>query len=877
MTGRTSAPRHAKRGISGISVVSVILSGVFLVPLAVDRTVANATGVEVDKFIQLDSSDYLQTPQNFLSTTNPAALTIALWAKYEDSSPSGNDVIFRLGRNNDSRTMLYVDDGELSFLGFALSASSPVLLNFQPTENTWHHYAMVYKEDISEPDYKIYVDGREVGTVTSADLSLSSGDNTKLYLGGYGSGYFKGSLDEIKVFEAALTESELSTVMHSYGDGTGTGSAGYDNSALAAYYNFNDGTANDVDTSGTTNNLTVSGSVTYPELAATTTSGTDTIVSFPRSYITSSGGWATPTGVTEVDALIVAGGGAGGQARDSSGWRGGGGGGGGFQEVTDVSVTPGTSYGVEIGQGGLAGIGTSSDSTSGQNSTFSAHSTESVGGGRGGIGFSLEALSGGSGGGGAMLSGGGEGNRLGANGTTGQGYAGGDAPDVVAGNNDFAAGGGGGARSAGGDASVAALRRSVGGAPGDGEQSTITSGWYAGGGAGAGIGGNGSISGLNAVSAVGESGAANSGSGGGGEEWQNGAGNGGSGIVVLRYVTPVVPSQVQGFSAATRYVDAGTDEDSVTLNWTALTGQTPAVTGYSIEHSVNSDFSSPSAAIAVSGGSTTTATITGLDDGKTYYFQIKAVNDVGSSATAAETVSRAVSKEDYALDFDGSATVNGGTSIIPTADNAQFSVEAWVKPDSVTGYDTIVTQQTEASSNYFYLGLYQTGASYYVDVGRDTSDSLQAEIPNPTGKWMHIAVTVATNDDIELFIDGTKVKTFNQGNAGTGPNFAIGSYVDGTSYPFDGQIDQVKIWNDVRTQSEIVASMHAWGNPASSDTSLISHYDFNDNTQATTLRDQAGSNDLAYTSVATTDLKPLSKRTQQAAQGMRSMSSSAAI
>ena len=143
-----------------------------------------------------------------------------------------------------------------------------------------------------------------------------------------------------------------------------------------------------------------------------------------------------------------------------------------------------------------------------------------------------------------------------------------------------------------------------------------------------------------------------------------------------------------------------------------------------------------------------------------------------------------------------------------------------------------------------------------MDIGRDTSDSLQAAIPDPTGKWMHIAVTVATNDNIELFVDGTLLKTFNKANAGTGPNFAIGSYVDGT-YPFDGQIDQVKLWNDVRTKSEIAASMHAWGNPVSSDTSLISHYDFNDNTQTTTLRDQAGSNDLTYTSVATSDLIPL--------------------
>jgi hypothetical protein len=61
---------------------------------------------------------------------------------------------------------------------------------------------------------------------------------------------------------------------------------------------------------------------------------------------TATGDWVCPTGVTEVEWLVVAGGGGGG------GNVAGGGGAGGFRAGTGLSVTAGTTYTITVGAGG---------------------------------------------------------------------------------------------------------------------------------------------------------------------------------------------------------------------------------------------------------------------------------------------------------------------------------------------------------------------------------------------------------------------------------------------------------------------------------------------------------------------------------------------
>ena len=257
-------------------------------------------------------------------------------------------------------------------------------------------------------------------------------------------------------------------------------------------------------------------------------------------YIDATQGWIpysgfntqTPAQAYSIDYLVVAGGAGAGGIQVGSGISGGGGAGGYLTNTATVNI--GTAYTVTIGAGGSGGAATGQVGFSGSTSSF--NSTAPVGGGGGSPGrdTNIAGVSGGSGGGGGG-GGGGSGTTAGS-GTSGQGNAGGAGFTSP----NYGSGGGGGA------SAVGAAGTSAGGGNGGAGLNWQSLGtFYAGGGGGAsynaggtqgtggaGGGGNGSNTGAGNNATV------NTGGGGGGTGKDNtGAvgGNGGSGIVIIRY------------------------------------------------------------------------------------------------------------------------------------------------------------------------------------------------------------------------------------------------------------------------------------------------------------------------------------------------------
>ena len=229
-----------------------------------------------------------------------------------------------------------------------------------------------------------------------------------------------------------------------------------------------------------------------------------------------SGAWTCPAGVTSVQALIVAGGGGG-----ASKYHTGGGGAGGLLYSTSVSVTPGTTYPVVIGQGGF-------NEQNGKNSSFAG--LVAIGGGYGGKYNGIPPSNGGSGGGAGYNAGY---SLAVGQGVYGQGNNGGN---ITTGDHG---GGGGGAGSAG------SIGNTAGGAGGAGLQYSIsgTATYYAGGGGGGNVSGGAGAGGVGGggagTSNTGLPGTQNTGGGGGGgerNETYGYGGRGGSGVVILRWV-----------------------------------------------------------------------------------------------------------------------------------------------------------------------------------------------------------------------------------------------------------------------------------------------------------------------------------------------------
>jgi PKD repeat protein len=350
--------------------------------------------------------------------------------------------------------------------------------------------------------------------------------------------------------------------------------------------------------------------IAIPASAITQTSqinGVYTVVRFDGAGTMS---WTPPSGVSQVDYLVVGGGGEGGDGGTFSGtgepYPGGGGGAGG--------VLTGSAYSVAGAQTVTVGAGGSTSSSltpaNGGNSVFS--SITAIGGGSGGTVTSGNAVlpkTGGSGGGGAGT------GQNGAAGTAGQGNTGSGGVYTLTGH---PSGGGGGAGAA---ASVG--NNGVGGNGGNGISSSITgtATYYGGGGGGglkspgtpgsggAGCGGAGSLGTANAATCQGTGGG---GGGAGAGSVTHGAG--GSGVVIIRYVTPVAPvaafsgTPTSGIAPLTvTFTDASTNTPT-SWSWNFGDGQTSTVQSPSHVFSAAGSYTVSLVATNAAGSNTVTKT-----------------------------------------------------------------------------------------------------------------------------------------------------------------------------------------------------------------------------------------------------------------------------
>jgi hypothetical protein len=277
-------------------------------------------------------------------------------------------------------------------------------------------------------------------------------------------------------------------------------------------------------------NITASGS-SSPIIVTGLTNGTSytfTVTatnSNGTSSSSSSSNSASPFKMVGVEYLIVAGGGGSGGG-GSTGYHSGGGGAGGLRSGS-TQILLSTNYQISIGSGGTAGTQSGDSGFVGGNGTNStALGLTAIGGGGGGgnatqlSGVGGKGAAGGSGGGGALYAVSPTGSGAG---TAGQGNDGGFG-------SNSASGGGGGSGGIGGNASGG-----TGGNAGAGTVSSITGSSvnYAGGGAGRG-GSQGGTS--NGGTPVNTNGSSNTGNGGGGILAESGRA-GGSGVVILKYLT----------------------------------------------------------------------------------------------------------------------------------------------------------------------------------------------------------------------------------------------------------------------------------------------------------------------------------------------------
>ena len=183
------------------------------------------------------------------------------------------------------------------------------------------------------------------------------------------------------------------------------------------------------------------------------------------------------------------------------------------------------------------------------------------------------------------------------------------------------------------------------------------------------------------------------------------------------------------------------------------------------------------------------------------------------------------------LDFDGGDDYVQANSTYSFEANESFTIEAWVKINAQeeVNFATLHNRQLAIGMNSSgqFIGI------SYTDAVQTHNSGYELE----PGIWYHLAA-VFSGGSSTLYVNGVS-----QGNAAnansekTGQMIYVGrGYVTGLIGSFtylNGQMDEVRFWEEARTQSEIRNNMYDELSDPTSETNLLLYYKFNETSGTT--------------------------------------------
>ncbi len=219
---------------------------------------------------------------------------------------------------------------------------------------------------------------------------------------------------------------------------------------------------------------------------------------------------------------------------------------------------------------------------------------------------------------------------------------------------------------------------------------------------------------------------------------------------------------------------------------------------------------------------------------------------------------QATGTERNGLHFDGSNDYVTINDVATSMDGVTtWSIESWIKADPTqTGNDHIMAVNTTGTGTIFLFRIDDGKLDFYdgstaFEVGPDLRDNT----------WHHVAATY-NNGTLNMYIDGVNYGTFAAGTVSFANNnrWSLGQEYDGSSKSefFKGALNDVRIWNTVKTDQEIADHKYCEISSPETVTDLVAYYPFNQgvsngtNTTITSLID-ASSN--AYHGVLTSFAK----------------------
>lgn len=141
------------------------------------------------------------------------------------------------------------------------------------------------------------------------------------------------------------------------------------------------------------------------------------------------------------------------------------------------------------------------------------------------------------------------------------------------------------------------------------------------------------------------------------------------------------------------------------------------------------------------------------------------------------------------------------------------TAEAWIKVESYTGSIQYIAATRSGTAAWMIFRLEADGTiGFYGTASSATTDSIISIQSVPLGRWVHVAASMTINTSGQIYINGVAVPgTYTNGTTtafGNTGDLAIGRRPDSATEYLDARVEEVRIWNDIRTQTEIRDNMY---------------------------------------------------------------------
>ena len=224
-------------------------------------------------------------------------------------------------------------------------------------------------------------------------------------------------------------------------------------------------------------------------------------------------------------------------------------------------------------------------------------------------------------------------------------------------------------------------------------------------------------------------------------------------------------------------------------------------------------------------------------------------SDSLEGGTGDDTIIGGESGSNNALSLDGT------NDYVAITDNdnldfgtGSFSVEAWVNddPDSVNGYNNVVSKKEGGGTNVGWtLRINNQDKPVFFLADGTNAIYVQSNTAITEGTWYHLAGVIdRSTNEAKLYVNGELKGTesiASLGSLDTNIDLRIGQWNNTNSANafWHGQIDDVRLWNEARSQAEIQANLNE--TLTGTETGLVGNWNFDqDSNFSTTITDVTG-------------------------------------